>query len=88
MDIAIASIYLIREAFRRTNAFLKTRKNADEMVLNYQVIRHKLVDAYMKLEVARTFVLSTAAKLLAKKNVRRKSLLPRSTPLRPPGMSF
>ena len=75
MDIAIASIYLIREAFRRTNAFLKTRKNADEMVLNYQVIRHKLVDAYMKLEVARTFVLSTAAKLLAKEECSKEIII-------------
>ncbi len=75
MDISLCSLYIAKEGLQRTLAFLGKRKNQEEKLLDYQVIRHKIVDMSARLELVRTYILSTAEKLLANEECSREVIL-------------
>lgn len=66
MDISLFSVFLAGECLARAKAFLAKRANQTEKILDYQVVRHGLVDMHSQIEVMRTYVVSVAQKLVGK----------------------
>ena len=75
MDISLYSVFLAKECLIRTNSFLRKRKNQGERITDYQVIRYKLVNMYSRLEIMKSFVLSTAKKFVLKEECSKDILI-------------
>ncbi|WP_054740285.1 acyl-CoA dehydrogenase family protein [Cellulosilyticum ruminicola] len=75
IDLALYATLLAETILEDTIAFLSHRGSVEQRILDYQVVRHKLVDMQSKIVMMKRFVEGTMNQIMAKKECMQEILI-------------